>query len=130
MIIGTYPRFKDIDLSMRPLLHPGLANLEAGISEFCFAGLYLFRHTYNYQVAWLPGKNQQLILRGQKQGQTFYCFPQGLPKDKTLLQELLDGVDFFKNLSVPQVDGVRIWAEQVEATVVEDRDNFDYLYLR
>jgi hypothetical protein len=130
MPILTYPTFSPLDLSMRSELHPGLASLDDGISEYCFAGLYLFRKTYNYQVAWLPGSQKKLVLRGEKQGKSFYAFPCGLPDDDLQRGQLLADVDYIKGLSERFADKVRVWTEQNQWVVWEDRDNFDYLYLR
>jgi hypothetical protein len=129
MSIREYPDFRPIELSMRPELHPGLVQLPDGISEFTFAGLYLFRKTYDYHVAWLPGRSQ-LVIRGHRDGKTFHAFPHGLPDDPGLRSQLLSGADYAKGLSEPHADAVRIWAEQHGRFVWEDRDNFDYLYMR
>lgn len=115
---------------MRSELHPGLSLLDDGISEYCFAGLYLFRNAYQYHAALLPGGEDKLVLRGIKEGQTFYAFPCGLPDDADLRTTLLSEVDYVKGLAERFADPVRIWAENNGYTVFEDRDNFDYLYLR
>jgi hypothetical protein len=134
MFIHDYPAFQPIALSMRPELHPGLAQLPDGISEFTFAGLYLFRKTYDYHVAWLPDAAnpavRKLAIRGKRDGKTFYAFPHGLPDDPELRHLLLSEVDYAKGLSDHWADASRIWAEQNGRFVWEDRDNFDYLYLR
>ena len=129
MPILEYPKFQPIDLSMRDELHPSLVQLPDGISEFTFAGLYLFRQSYDYQVAWLPGRHQ-LVIKGTRDGKRFYAFPQGLPGQPELRQQLLGEVDYAKGLSDHHADAVRVWAEQHGRFVWEDRDNFDYLYLR
>lgn len=133
MAIHDYPNFTPLDLGMRNELHPLLAGLEDGISEFCFAGLYLFRATYGYEVAWLPGKTpetRQLALRGKRDGKTFVALPQGFPDDPAMGADLLGGIDYVKNLSERHADKSRIWVERHGHFVWEDRDNFDYLYLR
>lgn len=131
MAIPVYPNFAPLDLSMRAELHPDLVNLDDGISEFCFAGLHLFRATYQYAVSWLPGDGgRKLVLQGTRDGKTFRAFPHGLPDDTSLRRDLMEGADYFKNLSERHADRVRIWAEQEGRMILEDRDNFDYLYLR
>ncbi len=114
---------------MRDDLHPNLAQLSDGVSEFTFAGLYLFRKTYDYQVAWLPGRSH-LVITGHRDGKRFYAFPHGLPDDFALRNHLLSEVDYAKGLSDHHADTSRVWAEQNGRFVWEDRDNFDYLYLR
>lgn len=135
MTIPEYPQFAPLSLDMRPELHPVLSALEDGVSEFCFAGLYLFRNSYDYQVAWLPGigtnpEHRQLVLKGTKDNQTFLSLPGGFPEDRQLGTRLLEGADYIKNLPERFADRSRVWAEQAGHFVWEDRDNFDYLYLR
>lgn len=130
MSIQTYPSFSPLNLDMRNELHPGLSLLDDGISEYCFAGLYLFRNAYNYQVAWLPGPSKKLVLKGTKEGEDFYAFPCGLPEDHGLRSSMLNEVSYVKGLAERFADPIRIWAEQDARKVHEDRDNFDYLYLR
>lgn len=128
MSIPTYPSFAPIDLSMRPILHPRLSMLKDGVSEFTFAGLYLFRNTYRYRVSWLP--NQTVVISGEKEGKRFFMLPCGLPEDEALLADLFKSHDYLKNLSESDSNAGRIQLEQWGYTIEEDRDNFDYLYLR
>ncbi len=134
MAICDYPTFLPISLDMRSELHPGLSLLDDGISEYTFAGLYLFRNTYQYQMAWVPNTKQEtkrrLIIKGIKEGQTFYAFPCGLPDDLVLRTQMLAEVDYVKGLAGRFADSVRVWSELAGCFVWEDRDNFDYLYLR
>jgi len=118
---------------MKAELHPSLSLLEDGISEYTFAGLYLFRKTYNYHVAYLPigsDGEQRLILRGQRDGKKFYAFPHGLPPETELRLQLMSEVDYIKGLAERFAEPARAWAENNGRIVYEDRDNFDYLYLR
>jgi len=128
MSIPSYPDFAPIDLSMRPILHPRLSMLKDGISEFTFAGLYLFRHTYRYRVSWLP--NQTVVISGEKEGKRFFMLPCGLPEDQALVDDLFRSHDYLKNLSESDTNASRVQLEQWGYTIEEDRDNFDYLYLR
>lgn len=133
MPIYDYPHFTALDLNMKSELHPWLASLEDGISEYTFAGLYLFRNTYQYNAAWLPSEvegHQKLILRGTRDGKSFYAFPAGMPSDPMLRKSLMSEVDYIKGLSEHHADPIRVWVEQQGHFVWEDRDNFDYLYLK
>ena len=135
MPIFNYPHFSPLELDMKPILHPWFLSLEEGISEYTFAGLYLFRNTYQYQIAWLPEENdpkqrRKLVLRGMRDGKSFYAFPAGLPSDFGLRKAMLQEVDYIKGLAENFADPMRVWAEQQGHFVWEDRDNFDYLYLR
>lgn len=128
MEIPQYPDTAPIDRAMRPLLHPSLADIPDGVSEFTFAGLYLFRRTYQYQLSCLD--DQSLLISGTREGKAFAMLPFGLPRSDDQLLDLIDRFDYIKGLSerVAQAEWTRI--EQIGLEVIEDRDNFDYLYQR
>ena len=131
MKIPVYPDFAAIALDMRPELHPLLAELPDGVSEFTFAGLFLFRHEYRYEISRTPGGF--VLGRGEKHGRSFAVLPQGLPPGddgRELLSRLLAEYDYIRgfperllhtHLEVLREQGV--WA-------AADRDNYDYLYDR
>jgi uncharacterized protein len=125
--VPVYPEFAPISLEMRDALYPALNMITDGISEFTFSNLYLFRRTYGYRVSRLPGKT--FLIEGSKAGKTFFYAPCSLPEEP-FLDELMSGHDYLKNLSETQADEHRVSLERRGYTVVEDRDNFDYLYLR
>jgi hypothetical protein len=126
--IPEYPEFSKIERDFKSELHPLLNRLPDGISEYTFTGLYLFRNTYAYELSWLP--ERKLLIRGVKDGKSFYSMPMGFPGDRNLREQLLGEVNFIKNLSETNADDIRIWLESIGYNVCEDRDNFDYLYLR
>lgn len=126
-MIKNYPEFTPLSLEMRSELYPSLNLLKDGISEFTFSGLYLFRETYNYSIARIP--DQTLIISGSKKGERFFLTPCGLP-DANYLEELHRTHDYHKNLSESQVEKYQIELEQLGYKIIEDRDNFDYLYHR
>jgi hypothetical protein len=127
MNIPKYPDFAPLDPGMRDDMHPRLSMLKDGISEFTFAGLYLFRRTYQYRASWLP--NDTLVISGVREDKTFFSLPCGLP-DAQILRELFSRHDYLKNLSEGDTEAGRVMLEQNGYTVHEDRGNFDYLYLR
>lgn len=126
-MIPEYPEFAPVDLEMRADMHPRLSMLKDGISEFTFAGLYLFRRRYEYRASWLP--NDTLVFSGVREGERFFSLPCGLPDVETL-RELFDGHGYLKNLSEGDTEAGRVMLEQNGYAVHEDRNNFDYLYLR
>jgi hypothetical protein len=126
--IPEYPESAKIVRDFKGELYPLLNRLPEGISEFTFTGLYLFRNTYGYQLSWMPGK--KLLIRGEKNGRSFYSMPMGFPDDRNMRERLLDEVDYVKNLGESHADDARVWLESIGYNVCEDRDNFDYLYLR
>ncbi len=127
MPIPLYPEFAPIALDMRDELYPALNLSRDGISEFTFSNLYLFRGTYGYRIARLPGGG--FVIEGSKQGKSFFYVPCCLPDD-AIFDELMTGHDYLKNLSESQADAHRLSLEARGYRVDEDRDNFDYLYLR
>jgi uncharacterized protein len=125
--VPIYPEFASVSLAMRDDLYPALNMITDGISEFTFSNLYLFRKTYGYRVSRLPGRT--FVIEGAKNGKSFFYVPCALP-EKSVLDELMAGHDYLKNLSESQADAHRPELEEWGFSVVEDRDNFDYLYLR
>jgi hypothetical protein len=125
--IPVYPDFAPVSLEMRNDLYPSLNMITDGISEFTFSNLYLFRRTYGYRVSRFPGRT--FVIEGEKQGKSFFYVPCALP-EKEALDELMNSHDYLKNLSESQAAAHRVQLEQAGYSVVEDRDNFDYLYLR
>lgn len=127
MPIPEYPQFAPISLEMRDELYPALNMLSDGISEFTFSGLYLFRRTYQYKVSHLTGTT--FIISGIKAGERFFVTPCCVPSESVLRELYRDHV-YLKNMSESQCHKERLRLEEVGFRVVEDRDNFDYLYNR
>src|SRR6185369_7128560 len=100
-MVPNYPEFAPISLAMRPELHPWFTRLEAGLSEFTFSNIWLFRHTYNYHVSRF-GEGLYL-LTGTKNGKTFFSAPWGLPSREVFVK-MFEGRDFFKNLNAAQAE--------------------------
>jgi len=121
--IPEYPDSAEITIAMRPLLHPAFKQLSSEVSEFTFASLYLFRGAHNYRVSALPGGGY--LITGSDAGKPFFMLPFGLP-EAALLRELFAGFGSMKCVTGAQAP------ELIRAgyRVVEDRDNFDYLYAR
>ncbi|HUX38528.1 MAG TPA: phosphatidylglycerol lysyltransferase domain-containing protein, partial [Rectinemataceae bacterium] len=127
MPIPSYPEFAAISLDMREELLPALNQTPDGISEFTFSNLYLFRGTYGYRLSKVS--DGVLLVEGAKQGKSFFYVPFGLPPDE-VLRQMMDRKDYLKNFSERQVaeHGDRLRAMGYD--IVEDRDNFDYIYER
>jgi len=127
MIIPTYPEFAPLELDARDSLYPGLNLLSDGISEFTFAGLYLFRHAYGYQISQLPGGS--LVISGRQKEKTFFYLPCCFPSLEQF-DELMQRFDYMRHFSESQARQYRIELEARGYLVYEDRDSFDYLYNR
>jgi hypothetical protein len=121
-MIDFYPSFSPIILEQRRTLHPLFKDLEEGISEFTFAGIYLFRNIYGYKVAKIK---DLYIFEGREKGKKFFCSPFGLPEEE-ILNELFEKYDYLKNASERQASLLKDKGFEV----FEDRDNFDYIYKR
>ncbi|MEX2443271.1 MAG: phosphatidylglycerol lysyltransferase domain-containing protein [Alkalispirochaeta sp.] len=128
MEIPQYPDMAPIDLSMGDVLHPRLSMLPDGVSEYTFAGLYLFRKTYDYHLSVVDGDT--LFIRGTKDDREFFMLPCGLPTGDKTVAALLDRFDYLKGLSERHADTSRIRLERLGYEMQEDRNNFDYLYRR
>jgi hypothetical protein len=127
MAIPRYPDFAPITLEMQSELHPALSVIEDGISEYTFANLYLFRKTYDYHLSRV---GDLVVISGHKEGKRFFMMPCGLPEDNGTLESLLAKHDYIKGLAERYADSNRVRLERMGWRPVEDRDNFDYLYLR
>lgn len=124
-MVPEYPLFAPISLQMRSELHPHFLNLTAGISEFTFSNIFLFRHGYDYHLSrFAEGK---YIITGTKHGKKFFSCPWGLPP-KEILLELFSKHDYLKNLNEQQVEQERAFLESLGFEIREDRDNWDYVY--
>ncbi len=121
--IPDYPAATAVTMAMRPLLHPLFQALPDGISEFTFANIYLFRANHHYSLSRLA--DGSLVILGRDGDRRFFMSPFGLP-DKPLLDLLMRNHDRMKCVAKSQVEPLQALGFQV----TEDRDNFDYLYLR
>jgi hypothetical protein len=122
-MIEQYPNSVEITMDLRDVLHPRFQCLAEGISEFTFAGIYLFRHKHSYRLSLLPG--EFFLISGKDGDDTFFMLPFGLP-DKDTLKELFTQFGTMKAASETQA---KVLSEE-GYSIIEDRDNFDYLYRR
>jgi len=144
-LIPNYPDIAELCFEMRPVLDSylrkvGSQQAEAGhsLSEYSFGTLYLFRKKYKYRVAWVS--DDCLLVIGDDKGQhggavaeenqsedlgNFFMLIGKIPT-----KEVLDKV-FLRYNSMKSVDEAQARElEELGCQVIEDRDNFDYLYLR
>ena len=123
IMITDYPKFSEFYMRFRQELHPLFQGLKDGISEFTFANIYLFREVHSYQISKL--KNNLFIIAGSDNGKSFFMLPFGLP-EKDILQGLFREFISMKCVSEKQA----LQLSDIGYFTIEDRDNFDYLYLR
>lgn len=122
-MIPLYPEFSNIYIGLRNELHVLFKGLKEGISEFTFANIYLFRDAHKYQISKLA--QGIFLITGEDNGASFFMLPFGLP-EKRILDELFYTFTSMKCVSESQVPVLT----NMGYYVTEDRDNFDYLYLR
>jgi hypothetical protein len=122
-MIPQYPNFSDITLDLRDELDPLLREYNEGLSEFTFAGLFLFRKKHHYRVSRVDRKT--IVVAGHDDGQTFFMLPVKIP-EPALIDELLAEHRVMKCVSETKQ---AVFAAR-GYRVIEDRDNFDYLYFR
>ncbi|MFZ3072126.1 MAG: DUF2156 domain-containing protein, partial [Thermodesulfobacteriota bacterium] len=117
-----YPEFEEITLADRKSLHPFFSSIKSGVSEFTFANVYFFRHVHNYRVAKIK---DSFIFSGQDNGKAFFMTPAGLPEEAVLKQLF----ERFSSMKCATED-IAVALAKLGYKASEDRDNFDYLYLR
>jgi uncharacterized protein len=122
-MIPFYPAVTEVTLALRPLLHPRFQTLAHGISEFTFSNIYLFRNSHKYSVSLL--ENDLIVILGKDGTVPFFMLPFGLPEAPSL-ERLFAEHGGMKCASSEQ----KTLLENLGYQVVEDRNNFDYLYLR
>jgi hypothetical protein len=122
-------------MELKNEMHPKLSLTPDGVSEFTFVGLYLFRKRYGYSVSRLQEKTfiisglQPPDHGGAQGGKRFFMTPCAFP-GRGVLEELFKTHDYWKNISDSVLTPEREHLEDAGFSIEEDRDNFDYIYLR
>jgi hypothetical protein len=124
MEIPHYPESRSLEMADKPLLDSVFATLQPRVSELTFAGLYLFRTVHAYRLTMV---GDALVVLGRGYDFAPYFLPPltgkiGEAVDSLLAeQHTLYGADeAFLNM----------YLKNSGFGMMEDRDNFDYLYLR
>ena len=124
MEIPSYPDSRPLDLADKSLLDGYFSVLQPRISELTFAGLYLFRAAHDYRLTMV---GDALVVLGRGYSGERYC----LPPLGGAVETALDRV-WGAGLELSGAD--EAFAERClkrgGVIAVEDRDSFDYLYLR
>jgi len=107
-------------------ISPFLVKLPDGISEYCFAGLFLFRARYDYRVSI---KGCFLVISGERDGKRFFLTP-CCSTGMDTIDELFKTHDYWKLISPTFLSQNRDVIAAAGYTIEEDRNNYDYLYLR
>lgn len=124
--LPVYPVFAPLSLEMAREITPQLVQLPDGISEYSFAGLYLFRDRYAYRASLYQNL---LILSGEIAGKKFFITP-CCKTSMNVVADLFKTHDYWKLISPSFVEENRTEIEAAGYTILEDRDNYDYVYNR
>jgi hypothetical protein len=127
MTIPYYPEFTPMVRELKSEMHPRLSLTPDGVSEYTFSNLYLFRNRYNYKVSRTP--EETLVISGERDGKRFFMTPCASP-GRYVLEDIFRTHDYWKGISESLVRSGRADWEAWGLEIAEDRDNFDYLYLR
>jgi hypothetical protein len=127
MQIPCYPNFVPLTLEAGEEMRFRLSQLPDGVSEYTFANLFLFRKQYQYRVARVLDKT--FVISGEEGGKRFFMTPCAVP-GRGVLEGLFATHDYWKGISdsvlIPNQEHLAEWG----IVIAEDRNNFDYLYLR
>ena len=134
MALPSFPDFVPLTMELKNEILPKLYLAQDGVSEFSFAGLYLFRKRYQYRISRLEDKT--LIISGiqpthksKDKPESFFMTPCASP-GRGILKELFKTHNFWKNIPESIIIQEKKHLEEFGMEITEDRDNFDYLYLR
>jgi hypothetical protein len=116
-----------VSLELKADLHPQLSLTPDGVSEYTFSNLYLFRSRYHYRISRFSKRN--FIISGERDNKKFFMTPCTVPGED-ILKGLFETHDYWKGISDSVLTPNLVYLEQWGIDIAEDRDNFDYLYLR
>jgi hypothetical protein len=124
MEIPPYPASRPLEMTDRALLDRLCNDLQPRVSELTFAGLYLFRKAHDYRLATVA---DSVIVLGRGYDGTDYFLPPLAGDTAQALKGLCaDGLPLYG------ADDLFVNSYCADGTLVvtEQRDSFDYLYLR
>lgn len=124
MEIPSWPASRALEISDKPRFDRLLEQLQPRVSELTFAGLYLFRTAHDYTLSRI---GDSLVVQGKGYDGSPYCLPPLGGDISSVCNRLLEaGLQLYgvEDLFVPR------FLNNVNCELAEDRDSFDYLYLR
>jgi len=124
MEIPHYPAGRPPAFADKPLLDDIFARLQPRISEFTFANLYLFRTAHDYR---LTRVGDALVVMGKGYAGGEYFLPPLTGSIEQAMSPLFSDGLLLYGADVPFVEH---YFQGGTMEVMEDRDSFDYLYLR
>lgn len=126
MSIPSFPNFSKIELSMKDEISSFDAAKNDGLSDFLFYNLYFFRDYYNYRIS---KTDFGIIITGQFEGDKFFMIPSGIIPYEWL-KKALQSFGVLSFISPSLILQNKELFSNTEFELIEDKDNFDYLYLR
>ncbi len=124
MEIPRFPDSRPLSLDDKPFLERVFKGLEPRVSELTFANLYLFRLAHDYRITQV--EDALVILGRGYDGEPYFLPPLTGNVEGGLLRLFAEGWLLY-GADEPFVDN---YLRRSGIEVNEDRDNFDYLYLR
>jgi len=122
--VPAFPVTRPLELADKVILDSIFAQLQPIVSEMTFAGLFLFRHAHDYRLT-LVG--DVLVVLGKGYAGDAYFLPP-LSGDVAAALDILFGSGLILYGADQQFVNRYLTATGLQ--VLEDRDAFDYLYLR
>lgn len=121
--VPGFPVTRPLELCDKPGFDRLFRDAPPSVSEFTFANLYLFRRAHDYRLAMVEGA---LVVLGKGYGGEPYFLPPFGPAEAALKTLFAGGMTLYgadeafaaAHLASPKL------------AVAEDRNNFDYVYLR
>ena len=142
--VPLYPGKIQLSCELSKEMHPFMKELNDGISEFTFPSIFLHRDKYHYELSKHP--NGFYLLFGTQHGRDFFSVlgpivgpalesgTESQSENEALILSLLDSGYYWKNMSKSQKDSLSdrfvSSLEQNKYTIIDDRDNADYIYKR
>lgn len=124
MGIPAWPVSRPLDISDKPRFDGIFEELQPRVSELTFAGLYLFRTAHDYCLSQV---GDSVVVLGKGYDCKCYCLPPMGGDVSGACGQLLDaGLELY---GVEDAFASR-FLKSVVCEIVEDRESFDYLYLR
>lgn len=124
MGIPSWPASRPLDIGDKPRFDGIFDRLQPRVSELTFAGLYLFRSAHDYNLSLI---GDSLVVLGKGYDGSRYCLPP-LGGDVTRACNIV--LEAGLELYGATEEYVSRYLENSAYEAIEDRDSFDYLYLR
>ena len=124
MEIPTWPAIRQLDIGDKSILDTIFAQLQPRVSELTFAGLYLFRRAHDYH---LTRQGDTVVLLGKGyDGRNNFLPPLGGNVTAALDEMFRNGHELYG----ADEAFVAHYLAETGLEIAEERDSFDYLYLR